>query len=224
MPIRHPWRLSAALLTALALTACAAGMMAFDDSREEWRSQADRTCRTSGRVTPSPFVTPMEPIFEEGECGADAPYKVTAAADGSVAFSVPATLACPMLPALDRWLQTVVQPAAGENLDSKIVSVDVAASYVCRTRNNKPGAKVSEHAYANAIDISAFRTADGRRVTVADGWKGAPQEAAFLKTVHDKACGPFNTVIGPDGDRHHQDHFHLDLARRGRNGDGKFCQ
>jgi len=36
--------------------------------------------------------------------------------------------------------------------------------------------------------------------------------------VHQGACEQFMTVIGPDGDAHHQDHLHLDLGRYGPSG------
>jgi hypothetical protein len=97
------------------------------------------------------------------------------------------------------------------------------ASYGCRSRDNIPGAQLSEHAFGNAVDIGAFVLADGRTVSVRDDWGGAPDAAAFLRTAHDGACPIFNTVLGPGADRYHTNHFHLDLARhRGRI--SHFCQ
>ncbi len=85
--------------------------------------------------------------------------------------------------------------------------LEVAASYVYRTRNNQRGAKISEHASGNAIDISGFVLADGKELIVAEDWG-----MAVMKELHADACGPFGTVLGPDSDRFHYNHFHFDTA------------
>jgi hypothetical protein len=89
--------------------------------------------------------------------------------------------------------------------------------------NNRDGARLSEHAKANAIDVSGFVLADGRVISVRSGWRtedsdasgdeDAEAEAAFLRDVHGGACGLFRGVIGPDGDAAHADHFHFDMGR-----------
>jgi hypothetical protein len=73
---------------------------------------------------------------------------------------------------------------------------------------------MSEHGFGNAIDLSEFTLASGRTVTVEGGWRGGPEERAFLRDLNRGACEHFSTVLGPRSDRHHQDHFHLDLAPR----------
>ena len=73
---------------------------------------------------------------------------------------------------------------------------------------------MSEHGFGNAIDIAAFTLESGRRITIAGGWWGSRDERRFLHTVHDRACGSFHTVLGPDSDRAHRDHLHLDLQNR----------
>src|SRR5262249_11162855 len=73
---------------------------------------------------------------------------------------------------------------------------------------------ISEHAFGNALDIAAFTFADGRRVTVKDGWHGPPEEQGFLRDVHGAACDQFNTVLAPGANVYHYDHMHVDLMRR----------
>lgn len=80
--------------------------------------------------------------------------------------------------------------------------------------NGQPGAHISEHAFGNALDIAAFVLADGRRITVKNGWHGAPEEQGFLRDVHASACENFSTVLAPGSNRFHYDHIHVDLARR----------
>ena len=141
---------------------------------------------------------------------------------GSISFSQSATMNCGMAHPLKRWLEYEVQPAAQRTFGESVVSIDVAASYACRARNNKSGAKMSEHGFGNAIDIAAFTLESGRKVSVLDGWHGDRDERRFLRGVHESACGPFRTVLGPESDRHHRDHFHLDLQNR-RNG-STYCR
>lgn len=133
---------------------------------------------------------------------------------GSIQFSEPAILNCGMADPLYTWLEDVVQPTAQRSFGESVVSVDVAASYACRPRNNQRGAKMSEHGFGNAIDIAAFTLESGRKVTVEQGWWGSSDERRFLHTVHDRACGEFHTVLGPDSGRAHRDHLHLDLQNR----------
>lgn len=130
-----------------------------------------------------------------------------------------------MVPSVETWVQNVLRPAALRYLGSDVVQLKIAASYACRTRNHKPGAKLSEHGRANAIDISKFYLADGRVVTVKRGWRrGSEGERRFLRYIHRGACEHFSTVLGPNADRYHQDHFHLDLARHGRMGTYRVCK
>ncbi len=151
-------------------------------------------------------------------CGVAKPVRVTSV-DG-VALSQPATLNCRSAKALRNWVSGSVKPAVGR-LGGGVASLKVAAHYSCRTRNNKPGAKISEHGRGNAIDISAIVLKNGVALTVLKGWRDKVQ-GRILKAVHRDACGQFGTVLGPNADRHHQDHFHLDVARH--RGGGAYCR
>ncbi len=124
------------------------------------------------------------------------------------------TLACPLITAVDRWFLEDVQPAAIAWFGEQVVEIKQISAYACRSMNNQPGARTSEHAYGNALDVAAYRFASGREVTVKDGWRGRPEERGFLRQIHAAACGRFSTVLGPGADMFHYDHFHLDLARR----------
>lgn len=123
-----------------------------------------------------------------------------------------------------KWVETVVQPAARKHFGSDIAKLRVAASFACRTRNGIKGAKLSEHGYGNAIDISVFTLANGKKISVAGGWKGKRAERQFLRDVNAGACHHFTTVLGPKADRHHQDHFHFDLGKHGKSGTYRLCR
>lgn len=202
------------------------------------------------------------PAFREGACGAPVALRLGAIGSRQAArLTPPAVTNCAMTARLYQWLETVAQPAARTSLGADIVGLRTASAYICRNRYNDPAAKISEHAYANALDISAFELSDGRLVDVKTFWgrivasrpQAAPPvaersltrldsertsvptvmpsstptgdvvtpEFTFLKALHAGACGVFGTVLGPEANAAHHDHFHFDMkARRATS----FCQ
>lgn len=125
-----------------------------------------------------------------------------------------ATLACPIVSALERWLVDAVQPAAQKWFQQPVVEIKQISSYSCRGMNGQAGAHISEHAFGNALDIAAFVLANGHRITVKNGWKGSPEEQGFLRDVQGSACDQFTTVLAPGSNRFHYDHIHVNLMRR----------
>jgi hypothetical protein len=136
------------------------------------------------------------------------------AAFGPVAMRPAATLACPIVSALDRWLAESVQPAAQRWFGMRVVEIRQISAYSCRGMNGNSHAHISEHAFGNALDIAGFTLADGRQVTVKDGWKGLPEEQGFLRDIEAAACQQFSTVLAPGSNVYHYDHIHVDLMRR----------
>jgi hypothetical protein len=128
-----------------------------------------------------------------------------------VTLSQSSTMDCGTAKALKSWVDKSAKPAL-KNRGGGLSAIRVAAHYACRTRNNKKGAKISEHGKGRAIDISGFKLKNGEVITVLKGWRAASTSKA-LKAMHKGACGPFGTVLGPNADRYHQDHFHFDTAR-----------
>lgn len=216
--------LSLPLLAVLSVMGCSTGGPDFVAKYEPWRDDEESSCLAAGAVRPSPFVQTRAALGGPSVCGTARPFEMSAAAGGRVALRPAALLRCPMIPQVERWVADVVEPAARRHFGVALVEIKVAASYSCRPINHVSGGKLSEHGYANALDVSTFILADGRKITVKGGWYGDPTEAAFLRSVHNGACREFSTVLGPNYDRAHHDHFHLDLARRGRNGLGQTCK
>ncbi|WP_030538731.1 extensin family protein [Sphingobium sp. DC-2] len=122
---------------------------------------------------------------------------------------------CPVAAALKLWEWHVVQPAAQRHFGQAVRSMSHFGSFSCRRIYGRSEGDFSEHATADAIDIAGFTLEDGRRVTVVGGWKGEDKDAAFLREVRDGACPLFSTVLSPDYNAAHRDHFHLDQADRG---------
>jgi hypothetical protein len=137
-----------------------------------------------------------------------------AASATPIGIAPTATLACPMVSALDTWMAGSIQPAAERWFGQPVVEIKQISAYSCRGMNGQRGAPISEHAFGNALDIASFTLADGRRITVKDGWRGAAEEQGFLRDVHASACERFSTVLAPGSNIFHYDHIHVDLARR----------
>lgn len=127
----------------------------------------------------------------------------------------PVETRCETAVRLALWGRHVVQPAAVQHLKKSVTAMTHYSSYSCRPIRNSSGAttRMSEHATANAIDIAAFKLSDGRRITLKGDWDGDPAHAAFLRDVRDGACDWFNTVLSPDYNALHADHFHFDQGR-----------
>jgi hypothetical protein len=118
------------------------------------------------------------------------------------------------------WTRHAVAPAARQILGSDLVRVESMGSYACRNviGSVANGSRLSGHAIANAVDISAFILADGRRVTVLDGWRSDDSEVReFLAVIHRSACKRFGTVLSPDYNAAHANHLHLEDDR------ARFC-
>ena len=206
----------------LSLSAALSGCgVAERPQRPAWRNQYEQTCLQQKLVQVSAYVQPAPAIDGPGICGMQKPFKVTALANGSVALRAPGTLACPMVASMDRWINDVVQPIARARFGQPVAEIQSAGSYGCRPINHMRGAKLSEHSFGNAIDIGAFRLADGREVKIVRDWtRGGEQERAFLRELHAGACDHFTTVLGPGSDAMHYNHFHFDLAMHGNTSRG----
>ncbi len=121
---------------------------------------------------------------------------------------------CAIGAALARWLVHGVQPQAKAILGSRVVALEHYGTNNCRRIGGGGTGSWSEHATGNAIDIAAFKLADGRRISVLKDWREDRDKARFLTGVRDAACLEFATVLSPDYNAAHADHLHLDQAQR----------
>jgi hypothetical protein len=131
-----------------------------------------------------------------------------------VALTPAATLACPIVSALDRWVSEGVQPAALHWFGQPVTQIKQISAYSCREMVGSGTSSISEHAFGNALDIAGFTLADGRTISVVKGWHGTPEEQGFLHDVQLYACETFNTVLAPGYNAAHYNHIHVDLMRR----------
>ena len=111
------------------------------------------------------------------------------------------------------WTRHAVQPAARAELGEPVRHIEHYGTYACRNIYGRTSGMKSQHAYANALDVAAFRTASGRRVSVLKDFRDPGAEGRFLRRSRDGACRWFGAVLSPDYNSAHRDHFHLDRGR-----------
>jgi hypothetical protein len=156
------------------------------------------------------------PAVDRSHCGYDDGIMWRAGGRRDIAYRPsPPPLACPLAAAMVLWEREIVQPAAERRLGARVVAIDHVGSYACRRMYGRATGDWSEHAHARALDVAGFRLSDGRRITVARDWTRAGPRSRFLHDVRDGGCRLFATVLSPDYNAAHHDHFHLDEAKRG---------
>ncbi|OYY01047.1 MAG: hypothetical protein B7Y80_03835 [Hyphomicrobium sp. 32-62-53] len=150
---------------------------------------------------------------------ADQPYKDGCGWQNAVRFSQVGgakigaeKLTCEMAAAMALWIEHEVQPLALESFGARVVSIGDMGIFDCRNIVGNPLMKNirSQHATANAIDISGFTLDGGRQISVLRDWSGRSKEAAFLKEIHRRACRYFRVALGPEYNAAHKNHFHFD--------------
>ena len=143
-------------------------------------------------------------------CGISDPVRITSVA--GVRLSTPATVNCDTAKALKSWVEKGVEPVYGQG---KVVQLEIFGSYSCRPRNNKKGAKVSEHGRGNAVDVGGLTFSNGKSVSVLRNYDTS------MRKIHKAACGIFGTTLGPGSDGYHENHLHFDIARHRS---GTYCR
>jgi len=177
----------------------------------ERAAEERRLARLRGQVCGNPNIQgeAIGRVSGSGACGIDSAVRVKSVS--GVQLSPNATIDCPTARALNEWVNKGVFPAVGGE-GGGVASLRVVSHYSCRTRNSQPGARLSEHAFGRAIDIASIGLKDGSRMTLLTGWNSG-DDGAQWRQMWRAACGIFGTVLGPESNRFHRDHFHFDTAR-----------
>lgn len=124
-------------------------------------------------------------------------------------------MTCPLARNFAAWVRHAVRPAARQVWGEDVVRVETMGTYSCRNIYGGRSGRLSQHAHANAIDVSAFVLEDGRRVTLLEGWNGDARSREFLRLIRTSACRRFPTVLSPDYNAAHANHFHFDMSGSG---------
>jgi hypothetical protein len=160
------------------------------------------------------------PPISDDECGERSPLALK-----SILSTKPVTLSsspkinCRVANAMVEWVEKI-NTAAEVAYDSSVSVILSGNGYQCRRRNNLPDGKISEHGFANAIDITGFELNNGDDILIKRDWDNDPEaptvNGLFLRTIHKAACNTFTTVLGPESNQFHSDHFHFDLGCHGK--------
>jgi hypothetical protein len=163
-----------------------------------------RKVLAEGRVS---FVEVPERDY--GECATENTVRVR---DGAAVPLAPAApvMTCPVALGYAFWTRHVVQPAASQHLGQRISRIEHYGTYSCRNVYGRKEGRRSQHAFANAVDVAAFRTASGQQVSVLRDFRREDGRGRFLREVRDGACPWFRAVLSPEYNAAHRDHFHLD--------------
>jgi hypothetical protein len=176
-------------------------------------------CRLA--LTEEIAIAPSIPdIHGAGGCGGEDLVRLEAVVlpdKRRVSLKPAAILRCAMASAIADWIRTDMAPLAA-SLGSVISDLDNFDSFECRGRNHVPGARLSEHGRANALDVRVLKLANGQSISLTDRTVSRDLRESVLHSV----CARFSTVLGPGSDWYHEDHIHLDLMERHNN--YKICQ
>ena len=134
------------------------------------------------------------------------------------------TLNCGFAVKFTDWIRDEASKIVKTATQSTIASLGTGPGFQCRGRNGDASAKMSEHAYGNAVDIERITLANGETIDVKDAMTIGAKFQPTLATLRATSCQYFTTVLGPGANEAHATHFHLDLARRGKKGDFKLCE
>jgi hypothetical protein len=210
----------------------AAKEQAKDQGKDQVKDQAKEQATPAPQPPPQPSacrlalteaiaIAPSIPdIHGAGGCGGEDLVRLEAILlpdKRRVSVNPAAILRCPMASALADWIRNDIAPLAA-GLGTTISDLDNFDSYECRGRNRVAGARLSEHGRANALDVRAFKLANGRAISLTD--RTVPRE--LRESVLHSACARFSTVLGPGSDGYHEDHIHLDVMERRSN--YRICQ
>ncbi len=151
---------------------------------------------------------PTEPVHTSRGCGMDNPVVITA---GVAEIGPSVEVNCPMALLWRNFDENVLQSLADEMFGEPIVYVRQFAGYTCRNSTGN-SAKLSRHAYGNAMDIASFELADGTEISVEDDFYDSGEKGQFLRAFAESACAYFNVVLTPNSDSAHYNHFHVDIG------------
>ena len=173
--------------------------------------EPSKVCMNMARDADGFNSIPADPKKASGVCGWEV-ARVVYGSEAGILRPGEANMQCPLAIGAYMWLREI-DSAAQEHLGSQLKKVHHVGTYSCRRQNGNSSGRWSEHAYANAWDITGFELEDGRVISVLKDWKGKDKSRQkFLREVRKKACQIFRVTLSPDYNKAHRDHFHVDMG------------
>jgi len=167
------------------------------------------------------------PPIHEGQCEAQSPLSITAVTVNgrSVPISGEVTTDCAVATMLPEWFSDVDGYVWAKD-NTRIKSITIGTSFMCRNRvGGSSTDKLSEHGFADALDVVGFALEDGRTINVESGWPGTEEQGSrIFRYAHDAACSRFMTTLGPEANAEHHDHLHVDMGCHGKTCTARLCE
>jgi hypothetical protein len=176
-----------------------------------WRAtQSTQACMAALQTSTTEYRSVKDSNTASG-CALRDVVRVARLGDTGLSSSFMAT--CPLALGLSMVERHVLQPEAQNVYGHSVVRLNHVGSYACRNIDHEAQGQLSEHAFANAIDLDGFVLSDGTVVSIGHDWARDGRAGDFLQRVHRGACNYFHVVLGPDYNALHRAHFHLDMGR-----------
>ncbi len=185
--------------------------------KETTRKDDTESCFQELRAIGAKFTIAPATV-DYGKCHVENPVNLRSVTIKQNTIDLPEAplLNCKFALQFSKWLSESGAPILSAQLNSPVERISTGPGFECRGRNGDGSAKVSEHGYGNAVDISTFRLRNGKTLNVGD--------STLLPGVRASACGYFTTVLGPGSNAAHAAHFHFDMGAHGKSGNYRICQ
>lgn len=165
------------------------------------------------RASAQGLVSFREEPQPKGECTIAQPIRISKF--GPVSLSSSFLASCPMAVASTMYVTRSHQLLQQTEVASPLRRIEHVGSFACRNVYHRQQGQRSEHATAEAWDITAFQLANGRWLRVAKNWQEPASESAALHILWRNGCASFGNALGPDYNAAHASHFHLGMRGSG---------
>lgn len=182
-------------------------------------------CRAELLALGVDFSVP-DKVAGTGECNVVDPVQLKSVQTslGKVELPGRPTLNCAFARQFSVWLSDIAAPATAALAEANLASLSTGPGYECRGRNGDSSAKISEHAFGNAVDIDGITLSNNKRIEIPDVIDKQDPDRRMLLALRTSACGYFTTVLGPGANAAHASHYHFDLGRHGKSGNYRICE
>lgn len=161
------------------------------------------------RAREAGFVSFTQPPAITGACPLEKPIRIQRFGDVTLSSSFLAS--CPLAVSSTMFVIQANQLAENSPLKSPLRRIEHVGSYACRNIYHRAQGRLSEHATADAWDVTAFRLAKGTRIGVGRDWHRTSEESTLLHQWFNSSCAWFGNSLGPDYNAAHASHFHLGM-------------
>ncbi|MEZ3498159.1 extensin family protein [Pantoea sp. KPR_PJ] len=165
------------------------------------------------RAEQAGFVTFSARPAVTGNCPLSNPLRIQRF--GKVSLSSSFLASCPMAVASTMYVLRSQQRLEQEQPAVSLKRINHVGSYACRNIYHRAEGRLSEHATADAWDVTGFQLANGQRLEVSKNWTQPETQSALLHLLWREGCNNFGNALGPNYNAAHASHFHFGMRGTG---------